>query len=122
MIKVFRIEETNIGKTRLKVNIASYDSQSLIMDNAKIMVIKNYDKPFQQYVRYIKKYIYCRNSKDNTLSLQKIDRNNNGLIGMVKRKQYFVTIVLQIIKKTKRDRGIMSNTGQYVIRATAISQ
>ena len=29
--------------------------------------------------------------------------NGNGVIGVVKRNQYFVTIVLQIIKKTKRD-------------------
>ena len=36
---------------------------SLIIENAKRAVIENYDKTFQPYVRYITKYVYCRNSK-----------------------------------------------------------
>ena len=52
--------------------------------------------------------MYCcskkPNSKDKCYHCRKTGTTNcNGFIGVVKRKQYFVTIVLQIIKKTKRD-------------------
>ena len=51
-------------------------SQTSIIENVKRADIKSFNKPFQPDVRCIKKYVYCRNSKDKMLSYDGIFQTN----------------------------------------------
>ena len=61
------MQHKNTFKCNIIMLCTLYKNQSLIIENHKRAVIENVDKPFHPYVRYITKYVYCRNIKYDIL-------------------------------------------------------